>query len=475
MGSMQRKERVWTVSFLAVGTLLLLFLLITRPAPPLEPQLPHLQRIIDSGVLRVATVNSPVTYYQLQDQDVGFEYDLAKLFAEQLGVSLQIITVPHYQELFNAVNNGLADIAAASITVTAPRLNQVQFGPAYLEVTQEVIYRSGQRRPRELEDLGKQTIGVISGSSYSETLTQLRENIPSLRWKEDRSGNIESLFEAISKGDLDLTIADSNILAIHQRFYPSLKRAFSISSPQPIAWALPLKGDASLMNELQGFFARVENQGQLEDLSNRYLSHVETYDKINTHYFLRHIDSRLPDIQGHFERAAGTNGFDWKLLAAMGYQESHWKSDATSKTGVRGLMMLTRATASQLGIEDRLDPEQSIEGGARYLARMKSKIPERIAEPDRTWLALAAYNVGFGHLEDARIITQRRGGNPDKWSDVAKSLPLLSDRQWFNQARHGYARGREPVNYVHNVRSYYDVLVWRLNRIESASLQNTAP
>ena len=90
-------------------------------------------------------------------------------------------------------------------------------------------------------------------------------------------------------------------------------------------------------------------------------------------------------------------------------------------------------------------------------------------------MALAAYNIGFGHLEDARIITQGRGGDPDKWSDVALNLPLLSESKWFNQARYGYARGREPVNYVRNVRSYYDVLVWRLNRLQSAPVANTAP
>ena len=137
--------------------------------------------------------------------------------------------------------------------------------------------------------------------------------------------------------------------------------------------------------------------------------------------------------------------------------------------------MLTRATASQLGVKDRLDAAQSIAGGARYLAGLKTRIPFRITEPDRTWLALAAYNIGFAHLEDARIITQRRGGDPDKWSDVAQSLPLLNERQWFNQVRHGYARGREPVNYVHNVRSYYDVLVWRLSRAQPAPLGEVAP
>jgi len=127
-------------------------------------------------------------------------------------------------------------------------------------------------------------------------------------------------------------------------------------------------------------------------------------------------------------------------------------------------MMLTQAAAKDLGIEDRLDPVQSILGGARYIERMRAKIPERIAEPDRTWLALAAYNVGYGHLEDARILTQKNGGDADKWIDVKKNLPLLSQKKWFKQTRYGYARGREPVRYVENIRSYYDILIWYTDR-----------
>ena len=151
---------------------------------------------------------------------------------------------------------------------------------------------------------------------------------------------------------------------------------------------------------------------------------------------------------------------DWRLLAAIGYQESHWDRDAVSPTGVRGIMMLTRAAAKDMDIADRKDPEQSIRGGARYLARMLQRIPERVPEPDRTWLALAAYNVGYGHLEDARILTQKNKGNFDRWVDVKESLPLLSQKKWFKQTRYGYARGREPVRYVDNIRTYYDILVW---------------
>jgi membrane-bound lytic murein transglycosylase F len=151
---------------------------------------------------------------------------------------------------------------------------------------------------------------------------------------------------------------------------------------------------------------------------------------------------------------------DWRLLAAIGYQESHWNPDASSYTGVRGVMMLTRRTANQLGVSDRLNPEQSIEGGARYFLRLRGRIPNQIREPDRSWMALAAYNLGMGHLEDARVLTKKQGGDPDRWEDISQRLELLSQQQWHQQTRYGYARGFEAKQYVENIRSYYEILIW---------------
>jgi len=200
--------------------------------------------------------------------------------------------------------------------------------------------------------------------------------------------------------------------------------------------------------------------GHLAQLVERYYGHVGDFDYVGNRIFRCHIYSRLPEYRPVFEQAAAATGLDWRLLAAVAYQESHWDPNAVSPTGVRGIMMLTRATARHLGIEKRTDPIQSIQGGARYLRKQIDKIPDRIPEPDRTWLALASYNIGFGHLEDARIITQRRSGNPDSWMDVKESLPLLRNPKWYKKTRYGYARGNEAAIYVENIRSYYQILLW---------------
>lgn len=174
--------------------------------------------------------------------------------------------------------------------------------------------------------------------------------------------------------------------------------------------------------------------------------------------FLRHIKTRLPKYREQFEDAGTRYGLPWTLLAAQAYQESRWNRNAMSPTGVRGLMMLTRATAQELGIENRLDVKKSIMGGARYLAYLLKRIPEHIPQPDRLFMALAAYNVGLGHLKDARLLAKRLGKDPDRWKDVKTVLPLLAKKSYYQTLPHRYARGWEPVQYVKRIRDYQEIL-----------------
>ena len=191
----------------------------------------------------------------------------------------------------------------------------------------------------------------------------------------------------------------------------------------------------------------------------KYYGPIQKFDYVDQLKFIERFSTRLPNYESYFRQTAKTYDLDWRFLAAMSYQESHWNERARSPSGVRGMMMLTLDTAKQVKVTNRLDPQQSIQGGARYIRQLIGRIPERIQEPDRIWLALAAYNVGFGHLEDARIITEIQGRNPDKWQEVKTSLPLLTQQKWYKQTANGYARGNEPVKYVDNIRKYYNTLV----------------
>ena len=213
----------------------------------------------------------------------------------------------------------------------------------------------------------------------------------------------------------------------------------------------------------------------LTRVHDRYYGHTKKYDYVGTRNFIRHYESRLPRYRTMFEEAGAAWGVDWRLLAAIGYQESHWRAQAVSPTGVRGIMMLTQATADYLGIDNREDPLASIVGGAQYFARQTERVADTVAEPDRTWMALAAYNVGFNHLKDARMIVESQGGDPDTWIDVRAALPLLAQRKWYSQLPYGYARGWEPVLYVNNIRAYYNILQWLTDQDGTADEEPPEP
>jgi membrane-bound lytic murein transglycosylase F len=421
-----------------------------------------LDKVKKRGYLTVLTRNTSTTYYEGHDGKTGFEYDLARLFADHLRVELKILLPDSFAEIFAMINGGQADIIAAGLTVTEPRKNLVRFGPTYHEITQQLIYRAGGTpRPNSIEEITGGRLEVVAGSSFEERLRELKMEFSDLSWRANETQDVDQLLQKLSNGDIDYTVIDSNEFELSRRFYPDLRIAFDLSEPQQLAWAFRKDADDnSLYQAAEAFFEEIRANGTLTSLLERHYAYAREYKPVETTLFLRHVQERLPPYRYMFIEAAATNGFDWRLLAALAFQESHWITNAVSPTGVRGMMMLTERTAGQMKVSNRLDAHESIRGGAAYLRLLKENLPASIQEPDRTWMALAAYNVGAGHLEDARKITESHGDDPNRWQDVQKYLPLLSKREWYSKTRYGYARGREPVVYVRNIRSYYDILVW---------------
>lgn len=417
--------------------------------------------MIASGEFRVLTRNSPATYYHGAEEPLGIDYELARGYAEYIGVELDIRVADRYWQIFPEVADGNFHVGAAALTVTEPRSEIVDFSPAYQTATHQIIYRRGTGMPDELSDLLDGRLEILAGSAFVGLLTAARVDLPELTWTENHEAGIEELIRRVAAGEIDYTIVDSNIFELLQHSYPETRAAFSIGKEIPVAWALQKSEDTSLRESISAYFAEVQATGELDALLERYYFLTrKDFDYVGSRAFVRHFEARLPEYHDLFLEAEERTDVDWRLLAAMAYQESHWDADAVSPTGVKGIMMLTSRTAGMLGVDDRTDPEQSIHGGADYFVRVTGKIPERITDPDRTWLAVAAYNVGFGHVEDARIITQIQGGDPDSWKEVRERLPLLADPSWFERVERGYARGHEPVQYVDNVRRYYDILRW---------------
>ena len=450
------------------GLILVLSLLLSGCSIPL----PLVDQIKQAGELVVITRNSPTTYYIDGEKIRGLEYELVEQFAQELGVKVKYVIPDSFDQIIPAIKQGEAHFAAAGLAVTKSRELSVRFTPHYQTVTPQLVYRAGKRRPKEIGDTLNGVLEVVAGSSHEEQLEKLKETHSDLQWTTQRSVESTDLLALVKEGLIDYTIADSNEVALSRRFHPELKVAFNLGQEHRLAWAFPHAEDSSLYQAAVDYFTRINKDGSLEQMVERYYGYVEKLGFVDKRTFVRHMSQRLPPLIPLFKQAARETGVDWQLLAAIGYQESHWNPAAISPTGVKGIMMLTSATARQMGVEDRTDTEQSIFGGARYLVRVEQKIPERIEEPDRTWMALAGYNVGFGHLEDARILTQRNGADPDKWTDVKRHLPLLSKKKYYKTVKHGFARGGEPVHYVDNIRSYYDLLVWHNSREKKAKKSN---
>ncbi len=416
-----------------------------------------LAEIKRTGELVVLTRYGSTTFYESRDGLDGYEYALTQALGESLGVTVRYVIHDSIPEVLEAIQSGQGHLAAAALTRTDEREQEHLFGPDYESVQQQVVCHRDGPLPKDISELASVRLLVIEGSSYVERLRELKAEVPELEWGTTVELSTDEILEQVSRKEVDCAVSDSNIVAINQRYFPDLNIAFPISEEQSLAWVLP-PGSNKLLAQLEKFFAEADESGLLASLDERYYGHVTIFDYVDTKRYQRRILSRLPRYRESFERAAEKYDIPWTLLAAVSYQESHWNPRARSPTGVRGMMMLTLPTAKAMGVKNRLDPNQSIMGGARYLSRMMKRIPEEVEGEDRLWFALAAYNIGFGHLQDARELAERLGKDPNRWHSLKTVLPLLSRKKYYRTLKHGYARGSEPVLYVERIRSYLDML-----------------
>jgi len=397
--------------------------------------------------------------------DYQFNRQLADLFASQLGVKLKVLELFPYQ-VANTLSQQRAHLSAIGMRANEPD-TLLKFGVPYQAVSEVVV--CSENLPRKVEDLISREIVVISGSTQEATLRLVQQSYPMLTWSGVDQAKSGDLLTDVNLGEIDCTVANEEQIIFMRNFYPAMETGLEIATSTQLAWAFSADVDTELYAQMEKFFARIENDGTLDRLLERYYGHTDRIMPIDAAAFLSKTNKVLPRYRQLFEEAASLTGIEWQLLAAMAYRESHWNPLATSYTKVRGMMMLTEDTADRMNVSNRLDARESIMAGARYLQLLKEHLPLRIDEPERTWLALAAYNQGMGHLEDARMLSQRYGANPDLWVDVQKSMVKLRNPNIYRTLKHGYARGGEAVVFVETVRLYYDMLK-RLSREEYKQL-----
>ena len=407
------------INYLLIGIVTLLLAAALWPSIPWSGKPENrVAGIIARGELRISTINSPMTFATMNNKAFGLDYELAKQFADYLGVTLKITVRQNISQLFDDLDDGQADMLAAGLVYNQERVKNYQAGPTYYSVSQQLVYRVGNTRPRTLAALTAEQLTIAPGHVAINDLQTLKaEKYPDLAWRVDEKRGTTALMQA-------------------------------------------------------DFFNNINEDGTLARLEEKYLGHGNDFDYVDTRTFLRAVENILPEVQPLFEKYA--REIDWRLLAAIAWQESHWDPQATSPTGVRGMMMLTRNTAQSLGLTDRTDAAQSIDGGMRYLQDMMDKVPDSIPKDERIWFALAAYNMGYAHMLDAMALTRKQKGNPNSWADVKLRLPLLSQKPYYSKLKYGYARGHEAYAYVENIRKYQISLVGYLSEKERQQQQTLA-
>jgi membrane-bound lytic murein transglycosylase F len=414
----------------------------------------HLARIMQAGKLVVLTTNTSTTYYfDRHDEPVGPEYQMTQSFADSLGVNVEYRVYDNTHAVLQALRNKEGDVAAAGLSLTPERLDEFDTGPVYQEISEHLVCHRNGRRIKSIDDIKGVEIVVPASTSYIDTLKSHQE----LSWRSDDNLKTRQLITEVAERNIECTVSDSTIFDIERRYYPEISSMLVLKEGTELAWFVN-KNNSELLKAVNRWFEAYTDSGEYSWMIEKYYGFIDIFDYVDTHKLRRNIRNVLPKYKNMFIDAAKKYDLSPHMLAAQSYQESHWDPKAKSPTGVRGIMMLTQPVAKSLGVTNRLDAEQNIYAGAKFMAKMR-KIFDDVAEPDKTWLALATYNVGRGHLRDAQSLARKLGKDPYKWVDMKEVLPLLSDKKYYKDLRYGYARGNEPVRYVTRIRNYNDLIL----------------
>ncbi len=424
------------------------------------------QLIQQKQTLTYGTRTSLLSYFEVGEDIVGYEYQLLKDFCEQHGIELKTIVYNNNGNLLAALSQGEIDVAGGHLSITKERAKLFKFTEPISETAIDLVTHFDYRHLDNIGDFEQLSGQLIANSSYEELFNSLDQfNPKSIHATSDDS--LFELFRKINKKQIDYTFADSEIIDIYQHFIPGIYHPIQLSEKEDIAFLLPKNRSIELAAKINEFISLIKTTGKDTSYKNDLLTHLPQIDIADTVTFFDKLQTDWPKISELVLQVAREYNFDPSLLAAISYQESHWNPAAVSISGVKGLMMLTESTAEEMNVIDRTDPRESLIGGVKYLRMMEAKIPERITETNRILFALAAYNVGFGHLEDARILTQKAGKNPDLWLEVEPYLAKLNNPIIAHELRFGVADGKTAVIYVNNIMTYKQLMTWKIQKDQS--------
>ena len=415
-----------------------------------------LHKIVKAGQITIITRNTPHCYYLYRDEPMGFEYELAKEFAKYLAVELKVTVAESWQKMIPQLYSGDGALIAAGMTVTPRRQKEVSFSDGYMDIRQHLIAHRNRAKIKSLADLTGQRIHVRRATNYQERLEELQQQGVGLTIELHNDMPTEEFIQLVAQGEIELTVADSNIALLHRRHYPSAIMAYPISDQQHLGWAVHPKA-LQLKQKINSFFNIIKENGRFDEIYHKYYGGIASFDFVDLKVFHRNIKKKLSRYSPFIKAAAKKHGFDWRLIAAQIYQESHLNPRARSRAGARGLMQLVPRTARSLGVKDIYNPVENINSGVQYLKKLYDRF-KHADDDNRILIAMAAYNVGQGHIQDARRLAKKMKLNPNVWESLAHTLPLLRYRKYYKHAKYGYCRGTEPVRYIKQIMIYYDIL-----------------
>jgi len=433
---------------------------------------PSIEKIKKRGKLIAITGFNAYSYFIYKGKTMGYEYELLKKLGDRLGVDVEIKISKNIEEMFELLEKGEGDLIAFNLTVTNERKQKIDF-TTHLNTTHQVLVQRKPKNWRKLTldkindlliknpiDLEYKTVHVRKGSAYTARLENLSEEIGGyIDIIEDAdSVSTEDLIEKVANGEIEFTVSDENVAKLNQAYYSNLDIGTHISFPQKIAWAVK-KGSSDFLNELNIWIEEIKKEVDYYVIYDRYYKYRSYYKYRRNSKFFLNDGGGISKFDNLLQKYAKTIGWDWKLLASLVFQESNFKTDVKSWAGAVGLMQLLPETGKAYGAANLLDPEENIKAGVKYikwLDKYWSKFIED--ENERINFILASYNIGFGHIEDARKLSEKYGANPNVWTDnVANYLLKKSKAKYYNDevVRNGYCNGKETFSYVKNVIQRY--------------------
>ncbi len=431
-----------------------------------------LDDILKRDTLIAITGYNAYSYFIYRGEPKGYEYELLNLFAKELGVNLKIIVERDLTKMFESLENCEGDLIAYSLTVTAERKKRVAFTEP-LRTTRQVLV---QRRPdgwrrmtldqikRRIVNSPLQLAGkdiyVPAGSAYIERLKHLNAEIGGgiNIIIADSSYTTEDLIRLVAEKEIDYTVADDNIAKMNQAYYDNLDVSLALSLPQNIAWAVR-KTSVKLLRTLNRWIIREKKKADFQVIYNRYFKNRLAYRKRLKSVYFSHTGGKISEYDDLIKKYSKELGWDWRIVASLIYQESHFDPKAKSWAGAVGLMQLTPVIARKYNVKNLNDPYENLKAGMKYLKWLDNYWAKYIKDKnERMKFVLASYNIGFGHIQDARRLAEKYGANPNVWeNNVEKYLLKKSDPKFYNDevVRNGYASGRETVKYVKEILDRY--------------------